>query len=636
MVLLCSCSKYGARVEETLKLSGKNREELEKVLAHYSQSSEDSLKLRAAKFLIENMPGHYSYGGDALYQYYENVDSIFYHSYFSETERKEKMNEINHHYVSKIQLTEDIKMISANFLITHIEQAFLVWDEKPWTKHISFDQFCEYILPYKIMNYQPLEEWRDVFYNKLDIDKEIFQYCTPVQHSAYRACSHINASLNAIAKRVTWNKSWFPIMESNRLLRMLSGSCDEYTRLTCLAMRSNGVPIAIDFTPQWPFREMGHSWNVLLASTGKGLPFVGIESGPEVTDKLDHKKSKVFRHTYKTNRELQKINTGKWVPKLFKNIFLEDVTSEYMDVQDIQVPILTNLKQKAEHVWITHFSIGGWNPVHWGTSEKGKAIFKDMGRNMLYLPGYYTKDGIVPLSYPFILTYNGDLEYFKPDTIHKQNLFLKRKYFVNEMTYYAGAQMKGGCFQASNFPDFSRYTTIDSIVSWPEFGSIEIKDTTSYRYWRYRSSPRGHSIIAEINFYDKNLSQLKGSIIGMDTLLYDSFHQVLGYAFDDNPLTFFIGVSPNNAWVGMDFGEPIQLSRIIYSPRTDDNNIRIGDLYELFYWDNQWISLGQKVATDIYLVYDNAPTNALFWLRNLTRGQEERPFAYKDGKQMWW
>lgn len=28
--------------------------------------------------------------------------------------------------------------------------------------------------------------------------------------------------------------------------------------------------------------------------------------------------------------------------------------------------------------------------------------------------------------------------------------------------------------------------------------------------------------------------------------------------------------------------------------------------------------------------------NIMYWLRNLTRGREERIFTYEDGKQVWW
>ncbi len=33
----------------------------------------------------------------------------------------------------------------------------------------------------------------------------------------------------------------------------------------------------------------------------------------------------------------------------------------------------------------------------------------------------------------------------------------------------------------------------------------------------------------------------------------------------------------------MDFGEPVSIGSVEYAFRSDDNNIRIGDVYELFY-----------------------------------------------------
>jgi len=46
----------------------------------------------------------------------------------------------------------DIETISAEKLINEIDLAFQAWQENVYSKNCSFDEFCEYILPYRRMN----------------------------------------------------------------------------------------------------------------------------------------------------------------------------------------------------------------------------------------------------------------------------------------------------------------------------------------------------------------------------------------------------------------------------------------------------------------------------------------------------
>jgi hypothetical protein len=71
-------------------------------------------------------------------------------------------------------------------------------------------------------------------------------------------------------------------------------------------------------------------------------------------------------------------------------------------------------------------------------------------------------------------------------------------------------------------------------------------------------------------------------------------------------------------------------------PRNDKNGIYPGMRYELFIWDDEWISQGVKVATDDKIGFDNVPANAVMWLRNHDEGKEERIFTMKEGRQVWW
>jgi hypothetical protein len=105
--------------------------------------------------------------------------------------------------------------------------------------------------------------------------------------------------------------------------------------------------------------------------------------------------------------------------------------------------------------------------------------------------------------------------------------------------------------------------------------------------------------------------------------------------FDGDPLTFFDYKDPGGGWAGLDLNSAQRISAIRFIARTDVNIVVKGDQYELFFWKDGWKSLGKKVADAPSLEFNNVPDEALLWLRNLTKGTEERIFQYKKGKQVW-
>ena len=109
-------------------------------------------------------------------------------------------------------------------------------------------------------------------------------------------------------------------------------------------------------------------------------------------------------------------------------------------------------------------------------------------------------------------------------------------------------------------------------------------------------------------------------------------------AFDDDVLTAVSFTRPGEAWVGLDFGKPVAVDKIRYSPRSDGNMIEPGDVYELTYWsDGAWQSLGTKKATTVSLDWNGVPANGVYVLLNRTKGDSVRIFLIdENGKQEWW
>jgi hypothetical protein len=633
------CShKENNSLEEALSLAGENRTELEKVLNHYAADPADSLKYRAACFLIENLPGHFSYKDTSFINAYHNAIDSVADLYYRKAEHDSIFETTAEKYSKTLDFVEDIHILAGDYLIMNIDSAFSAWQNGSWAKHVDFDEFCEYILPYKIEEKQTLDNWREYF-SESYVNKalQVLQYNDMHKNLAYRACQEIIHSIqDSIKVVINYNQDILPIRKMSTLTRIPSGPCDDYSVLVTAILRAKGLPVAIDYTPQWPFRNMGHSWNVLLINYGKNVMFNGID--PFIHNYLrdDHPMAKVFRRTYKANEELvELLHTEKNVPEAFKNPFIRDVSTEYLKTVDVEIPVK---EKKHKYVYLAVFDNVNWFPIYWAKVEKGKAVFRNMGRNITYLPVAYGESGIIPVGNPINLNPRGEIRYLNPDFTACDTLTLRRKYLLFGAMYSFMDNILDLKVQASNSSSFRNakvlYTTKDYLRS---AGEIHFEDQPAYRYWRfYKSTPNGGNFnIAEIMFFEPDsIRPTYGKIIGTEGSYYNREKEGKEAAFDHDALTFFDAPWQKENWVGMDFGKPIPIEKIIYYPRSDGNFIELGDEYELVYWHGDgWQSLGKQTANDISLKFANCPSNALFLLHDRTKGKEERIFTY-DGDNL--
>lgn len=197
-------------------------------------------------------------------------------------------------------------------------------------------------------------------------------------------------------------------------------------------------------------------------------------------------------------------------------------------------------------------------------------------------------------------------------------------------------KMIGGYFEGANNVNFKRshlLARIDTLTS-THLQTLKINSTSKYKFVRYVSPPKSSGNVSEIKFYNEHGKELTGKILASPAR---EDYVNAEKAFDNNLETYFEGKNMDSSFIGLQLRTDEKISRIAFSPRTDNNDIYIGDLYELFYFDlNGWVSLGNKKANSYELKYENIPSNGLYWLRNLTRGKEERIFTIDNGKQVWW
>ena len=155
LFIVSSCKETNQRLEYALDFAGSNRVELEKVLDYYKG---DSLKLKASYFLIENMPRYFSYTGHVL----DSIKAIKASVDENGKLPDDKVNPLKGFDYSHLPKIYDAHVITADYLIENIDLAFEEWEKRPWNNYVSFDEFCELILPYRIDN-EPLENWRRIY-----------------------------------------------------------------------------------------------------------------------------------------------------------------------------------------------------------------------------------------------------------------------------------------------------------------------------------------------------------------------------------------------------------------------------------------------------------------------------------------
>ena len=153
--ILEACNASG-RLEYALECAATNKGELEKVLEHYKDSGP---KYDAACFLIKNMPGYYSYAKSSGLDSLRKIQSVIFHKKHFPRDLQDRWSKFSYKSTPKVY---DCHAIKAEYLIENIDLAFAAWQKRPWRHSLSFDEFCEWILPYRIGD-EPLENWRKVF-----------------------------------------------------------------------------------------------------------------------------------------------------------------------------------------------------------------------------------------------------------------------------------------------------------------------------------------------------------------------------------------------------------------------------------------------------------------------------------------
>ena len=611
---MVSCRQGRDRVEEALKLAGANRAELEKVLRHYEG---DTLKYRAARFLIENMPHCYGYrqGGE--------LDSIkrvrTYTNSFGQLDVGyiRKWGWFDYRRLPKVY---DVEVITADYLIRNIDHAFTVWRKRPWNRSLSFEDFCEYLLPYRIGD-EPLEEWRELYasdfghlldsvYTGSDVVEAVNVISRYLLHPVFIYCEDFS----------------LPHIGPRYLFRHRYGTCVDAADIMVYAFRSVGIPCVEDTDARG-----SHVWIAVRDTTGRDehLWYINGDMVRGSSDRGGHKRGKVFRQTYGLQRDKLPFYRDSRISLLFRHPYIKDVSAAYYpDTLRAPLPVSDD-----GFCYLSYYQNLRWWPCAAVRPVKGETIVPNLESELVYLPQHYTDGTFTPAGYPLWFA-DGKVRTLQPDTACRKRVRLYRKYPFYPWVKRYLRNMTGSRIEGSLTRDFRHPRLLYAVNDTPTVASnfVGLPSPVLCRYVRLKAPADKRIELAELSVYSEGREVEPVSIGGSvgEKGNRDVFSSNMT---DGDPLTYFISQEEGGEVV-FDLGCAVVVDRIGFMPRNDDNFVRPGDQYELLYHAGKegWKSLFRGMADTTYLEMD-VPANALFWLRDLTRGREEHVFFMEGDKQ---
>lgn len=600
----------------------------------------DVEKKAAYKFLKENMQWNNTWAGDTIDKFetiFEYIDSLNHHpdattNYYGSI--KSYYDSICNMYgapnISNVRVLPDSKYMNDTVILENINWAFKMRDSTSWGRSISFDDFCNYVLPYRV-SHEKYEPWRSHFYEMMQPVRD-----TTIAQNYWEYARTLSSLVGYHVKpnHLFWAYPFdisLSLIEKARL-----GACIHQVQYTTMLMRANGIPVGIDYVNRWANRSAGHHWCSLLMPDGTFKPFDPGKSKLEMEYDIDRVVAKVFRRTFTPNISELPIPISDEIPPFLYNFQQKDVTPEYKKTVSISVPLFPTEK-KFSYAVISTFDNVGWAPIYFGKVSFGKALFENMGCGVFYQAKYYQYGHYTDASDPFLLDENGKICYYNVDESKKGAIVLKRKYpstvFMRDMAQH----VIGSKFQGANLPNFSDTVTLFTVDSLPEiFEEVDISTREKFKFVRYCSFRGYGEQMAEVEFYglSKNGTdtiKLSGKQIGFpENTSYDRL-------FDGRLLSYFLAPRASSAWGGYELDSACEIVKLKYAARSDVNYIEVGHQYELCYWkDGYWVSMGMKEGKKSTLTYTDVPLNGLYLLHDHTAGKEERIFTYENGKQRFW
>jgi len=587
------------------------------VIHHYKNEDCNEEKENAALYLFKNMDLKYSCYDSIT----DNAISILCDSIKQSTDvlgARDKIRILtkNAPKSNDVKIVNDVSVIKSSDLIKHIDITYDAWKKFSSISGASYQDYCDYILPYRVVS-----EKYEVC-NTENFNKKYNQFRDSLLHvdSFIPEMTLFIKSLECKTD-LSLNKFYLNLFSPKQIDQIkMAPRCDDNVIYFVTIFRAIGIPATYDYLPQWgnhPYN--GHSW-LSVKWQGKWFAFDSVNG------------------CYLNN-----IYRGLSIPKIFRREYSAiennnsvDVTKQYLDVVDIKIKMDTVAGFNSYSPAIAVFNkFKGYRVVDRGIRKGSDFVFKNLGRRVCYFIGGVKDERFQALINPVFIDSDGMIKFLNPNCKKLDTRCLYRKYPITIRRYRGklgwAKSLSGSWFEGSN-DDFKTSDILFKLGNYTSYKEEYFKIKNKKPYKSIRMCCSSNAQIASLKFFDEKHNILKGKIL--QDLRKGFIPKAL---FDDDMLTWVqIGIGKRTVSVGYSFDKPQYISEIAVQARNDGNQIVVGDEYQLMFYDKGWKDLGYKTALKQELIFDNVPSGGLYWLKNITKGDEELPFMFDaEGNQYW-
>lgn len=676
---------YPSQVEESLSKAGSNRASLENVLKHYQKDKE---RYAAACYLIANMYMHSQAGRIEWYD--PKIDSILNHNdqaYYNlikgtsgDEQEEDPLHErirqaakMSAQRLEQLKLKEpkiieqdmpDIATLNGEYIQKIIDQAFSLRNRVPRLKSMPLHDFFEYILAYSAIPDYPLISDKialhNIFNKYLQIDTAQTARCISERYNrAIWWLGHWGGKY-PFENTLGWRELFFTSTDHD---------CVDIANYAAMIYRACGWPAAVEYNVAYKIFS-GRHFNLAIPSADwldKWNAYQGWQSFspqselPQEAGKRFQNCLNIYRLHFSPTKNSPYTLRASYepIPTEFESPFIEDVSRLYTSTAKVELPLSSKIPDSYELAYLASFtSHSGLTAVTWGKIDRKnrKIRFDNVVTNHIYFPVYLTKDyKLVPFASPFKLDgtsksnviINSHSPYYhsllteSPSAMVSATLL--RKFPRKPKLLEQAKQSVGTYIIASNTDDFTQADTLATLTFTPEdvWTDLPLKPTRPYRFYRVcapKSDPHLH--LSEIQFLTFKSRQYANTII--PTMADSNIYQRLmdeplekcrwKAEYDGNYQT-----APDK-WpnVTLKLQESQYVDCLHFMIKNADNHIRSHHFYLLYQWtDKGWEIICQGEAKNDSLPTLPLQTNHLYWLSDITSGNEELPFFInKDGVQV--